>query len=50
MNNDALRLAYRDTDSLDTSEIIGERTRQSQVHNIGFIYNWVDNRKEDIYT
>ena len=50
MNNDALRLAYRDTDSLDTSEIIGERTRQSQVHNIGFIYNWADNRKEDIYT
>ena len=50
MNNDALRLAYRDTDSLETTEIIGERTRQSQVHNLGFIYNWDDNRNEDIYT
>ena len=49
-NNDALRLAYQETDSLAVEETIGERTRQSQVHTLGFIYNWVDNTQSDIFT
>ena len=49
-NNDALRLAYQETDSLAVEETIGERTRQSQVHTLGFIYNWADNTESDIFT
>ena len=48
--NDALRLAHSATDDLDTVEKISERSRQSQVHNLGFIYNWKEETQQDIFT
>lgn len=48
-NNDALRLAYSKTDDLTVIEKIEERSRQSQTHNLGFIYQWKDNSDIDIF-
>ena len=48
-NNDALRLAYSETDDLTVVEKIGERSRQSQTHNLGFIYQWKEQSDSDIF-
>ena len=48
--NDMLRLAYSETDELDTTEEISERSRLSQINTISLIYNWKDESGDDILT